>query len=996
MAEEKKLNMRERLRKLFTSSVIYRPKGKGKTVVIDPNSYMSVGSASGTKASDKYGRIYRNSKGFDIYGANTVYGGSDFSSLIQTRMNLYTDYESMDTNAIISSALDIYADECTTNNEKGEIISIHTSDNEIKELLHNLFYDILDVEYNLWPWVRNMCKYGDTYLGLNVQEGLGIIGVVPLSSYYMVRMEGSEDNPYDVKFKMINPDQSIGFGSRTVYNKLKEKDVDEFESFEIAHFRLLSDTNFLPYGKCLTGNSYVDTEFGKKRIDEIKVGEKIWSFNKDLETLELTTIQNTCESGIKEVIKISTQHNSVECSEEHPILVHSNGSLLYKQAKQIQIGDLLVLSNNSHKSHKEIKLNKDFSHIFNKNEWKNKCEHLPEVLDKEFARFFGFMIGDGRLSKKGGMVTFAMGMYDDLNFYYANLLSKYSGKEYIMKRSENGVSGYAFVNSVILTRFLQMNEFKSKAKSKRLPTWIFDASEEIKIEFIRGLADADAYVSVDKFNVVCYNLEMTNKVLIEDIKALLDSINIKCSDVSEKGYHGRTTICGIECNRSKSYQIYFYLDGDKKKQHKKYKKSQTENYFTLPVRKIESTGKQQTYDIQVQSNNSNFIANGIVVHNSALEGVRKDFKVLLLLEDAMLLHRIMRAPEKRVFKVDIGNLPEEEVDAFMEKIMTGMKKIPHIDEETNQYNLRYNLQNMLEDFYIPVRGDNSGMSIESLPGLEYAPVEDLEFVRSKIFAGLKIPKPFLGYDENMGEKSGLAMMDVRFARTIDRYQKMALNELNKMAIVHLFAQGIEDERLVDFSLSLTNPSIIYEQEKIELFNNKVSLATAMKETKMISREYIYKHVFNLSEEEYKYEAKVALDDIKTVFRESQIESEGNDPALTKESVGTAWDIASLHVRNKLQDDDLGIKDKGGAPEGGQPGAGRPKSNKKYGTHKSNFGRDPLSKRELIGKTFDYDDKINYKYKGGSNFAFENILKRKNNNILNENNSLSNFLDDLKD
>ena len=138
-----------------------------------------------------------------------------------------------------------------------------------------------------------------------------------------------------------------------------------------------------------------------------------------------------------------------------------------------------------------------------------------------------------------------------------------------------------------------------------------------------------------------------------------------------------------------------------------------------------------------------------------------------------------------------------------------MKKTPFLDPNTGDYNLKYNMHNMIEDFYLPVRGGDSGTSIDTLSGLEYNSIEDVEYLRNKMMAGLKVPKAFLGYEEGLqGGKATLAAEDVRFARTIERLQKIIVSELNKIAIVHLYTKGFRDEELVDFSLELTNPSTI--------------------------------------------------------------------------------------------------------------------------------------------------------------------------------------------
>ena len=220
-------------------------------------------------------------------------------------------------------------------------------------------------------------------------------------------------------------------------------------------------------------------------------------------------------------------------------------------------------------------------------------------------------------------------------------------------------------------------------------------------------------------------------------------------------------------------------------------------------------------------------ANFIPYGKSMLEGARKVWKQLQLMEDAMLIHRIMRAPEKRIFKLDIGNIPPNEVENFMQQIINKMKKIPVIDQTTGDYNLKFNVQNMTEDFFIPIRGTDTATRIDTTKGLDYDGTNDIEYLKAKMMAALKIPKPFLGYEEGVEGKSTLVGMDIRFARTVERVQRIIESELTKIALVHLYSQGFDDEKLVDFSLELTTPSIIYEQEKIELYTSKTTVAQQM-------------------------------------------------------------------------------------------------------------------------------------------------------------------------
>ena len=263
---------------------------------------------------------------------------------------------------------------------------------------------------------------------------------------------------------------------------------------------------------------------------------------------------------------------------------------------------------------------------------------------------------------------------------------------------------------------------------------------------------------------------------------------------------------------------------------------------------------------------------------SMLEGARRVFKQLTLMEDAMLIHRMMRAPEKRVFKVDIGNIPPNEVDNFMQQIIGKMKKTPVMNAD-GEYNLKYNMESITEDYFLPVRGGDSGTNIDTLPALSNeGAIDDVEYLRNKMMAALKIPKAFLGYDENVGSKATLAAEDVRFARTIERLQKTIVAELEKIAIVHLYTQGFDDAELINFELELTNPSMIHQQEKLELLTQKKDIANDLIENKLFSRQWIYDNIFELNDEEKVNVFNGVIEDRKQAFRMEQIETEGTDPA----------------------------------------------------------------------------------------------------------------------
>jgi hypothetical protein len=333
-------------------------------------------------------------------------------------------------------------------------------------------------------------------------------------------------------------------------------------------------------------------------------------------------------------------------------------------------------------------------------------------------------------------------------------------------------------------------------------------------------------------------------------------------------------------------------------------------YVKFQIRPTDTTQSEVLENYEVAHfrliNDSNFLPYG----KSLIEGARRVWKQLSLMEDAMLIHRIMRAPEKRIFYTDIGNIPPNEVDAYMQKMMDKMKKIPYMDEQSGDYNLRFNLQNMVEDYYIPVRGGDSGTKIDTLGGMEWTGTEDIEYLRNKLMSALKIPKAFLGYEEGISGKATLASEDVRFARTIQRLQCIIASELGKIATVHLYAQGYRDESLVDFELELTNPSTIFEKEKVEIWSDKVAVATDMVENKFFSYKWAYKNIFNMSEDDIEKVREEIVEDAKQRYRFASIEEDGDDPAKPFKKIG-----------GKGGDDEDGDKDIGDLGGGGGLGGG---------------------------------------------------------------------------
>ena len=345
---------------------------------------------------------------------------------------------------------------------------------------------------------------------------------------------------------------------------------------------------------------------------------------------------------------------------------------------------------------------------------------------------------------------------------------------------------------------------------------------------------------------------LTIKCSNEEIKAILDTL-----------YHD---VLNIEfnlfgwCRSMCKYGDYFlYLDLD-------------ENYgiksgIGLPIQEVERLeGEDQTNPdyVQFQWNTAGMtfeswqIAHFRILGNdkhapygtSVLESARRIWRQLILLEDAMMAYRIVRSPERRVFYVDVGSIPPNEVEQYMQKVMTQMKRNSIVDESTGRVDLRYNPLSIEEDIYIPQRGGTSSR-VETLPGGAFTgDIDDVKYLRDKLFSALKIPASYLSRGEGADEdKTTLAQKDIRFARTIQRLQRSAISELEKVGIIHLYTLGFRGDDLVNFKLALNNPSKIAELQELEHWDKKFTVASSATEG-FFSRRWIAEHLFSMSDEEF--------------------------------------------------------------------------------------------------------------------------------------------------
>tara|TARA_R110000824_G_scaffold5923_1_gene27051 strand:- start:26998 stop:28962 length:1965 start_codon:yes stop_codon:yes gene_type:complete len=418
---------------------------------------------------------------------------------------------------------------------------------------------------------------------------------------------------------------------------------------------------------------------------------------------------------------------------------------------------------------------------------------------------------------------------------------------------------------------------------------------------------------------------LTIKCPNEEIKEILESLYHNSMNIEFNLFGWCRSMC-------KYGDFFLYLDIDEEIGIK--------NVIGLPsseVERVEGEDKTNANYVQYQWNSGGItfenwqIAHFRILGNdkyapygtSILEPARRIWRQLNLLEDAVMAYRIVRSPERKIFYIDVGNIPPEDVEQFMQKAMTQMKRNQVIDADTGRVDLRYNPLSIEEDYFIPVRGE-SGTKIESIAGGSYTgDIDDIKYLKDKLFAALKVPQAYLFRGEGADEdKTTLAQKDIRFARTVQRLQRAVVTELEKIGIIHLFTLGYRASDLISFRLALNNPSKIAEMQELENWKTRFDTAGSATEG-FFSKRWVAKHVFNLSDDEFVRMQRELYYDKKF---EAALEAAGEEGVTEAAGGGleAGGDLGAElggELEGELGDEELGDEELGDEELGGEEETG---------------------------------------------------------------------------
>ena len=436
------------------------------------------------------------------------------------------------------------------------------------------------------------------------------------------------------------------------------------------------------------------------------------------------------------------------------------------------------------------------------------------------------------------------------------------------------------------SRRRQLDKFKFTSTSgQQFKKTQYNPFESLSSAYMSNQNRGDRYADFDQMEYTpeiasamdIYADEMTTSTSLQPLMTI-DCSNGEIKHILETLYK---SVLNIEFNlfgwcrtMCKYGDFFLYLDIDEREGIK--------NAIGLPpheLERLEGEDKTNPNYVQFQWNSGGLtFENWQVAHfrilgndkytpygTSVLEPARRIWRQLTLLEDAMMAYRIVRSPERRVFYVDVGNIAPNDIEQYMQKVMTQMKRAQIVDPDTGRVDLRYNPMSVDEDYFIPMRAGTSSR-VESLPGGTYTgDIDDVKYLRDKLFSALKVPMSYLSRGEGADEdKATLAQKDIRFARTIQRLQRAVISEIEKIGIIHLYTLGYRGDDLVSFKLRLNNPSRIAELQELEHWRTKFDVAGAATEG-FFSKRWIAKNIFSLSDEDH-------LKNLREMFYDKQHEA----------------------------------------------------------------------------------------------------------------------------
>ena len=706
---------------------------------------------------------------------------SAFAGLSNVKL-MYRDADLMDSYPEIGAALDLTSEECvvTSGSRNGMVVNVSSKSDRIKSILEDLFVNRLNLQVTAQMVMRAMLKYGNQFMLLDIDKNLGVKGWRQLPVGEVERMENGIINPYGGQNSIAMATGSVDnvdMSTKFVWTNEMGGDMVPFRNWQIAHFRLLHNSMFLPYG-CLVGDTRVETEFGYKEIKDIEIGDKVWTFNVDTQKRELADVTMHMNKGVKDVFEIRTLHNQIEGTSDHKLLCYENNSLVYKEIQDINIGDLLVIDNSNNKQEKKYDL----------------VNRLENGFKTEKVRYKEYV---------GKKTTYDITVSNKNSNFFANGIVTHNCSMLLAARRHFRM--LALMEDMMLIYRLERSMerrvykiFVGALDDKDIPGYVEQIADQFKrtpiVDPLTGQLDLRKNI-LPVWKKTPIPLLDGRTITIEELAKEFDegktNYVYSIQDKTHKIVPGKVVWCGKNYTADQLYKIT--LDDD--------------SYMVM-------AGEHEI----IMRDGSKKRADEVVAGESVMPFYRKNENISYTKEAYKENHKIkcveVIGGDDVYCMTVVGDNGEDDRHNFALRTFNS-------DESWNESGC-FVSNCASDDIFIPTRDMNMANPIETLAGAKNLDaIDDIKYIQKKVCAALRIPQSFLNFEEAQGEGKGLALMDVRFARTINRYQQAFLMELTKVATIHLYLLGFDDD-LTNFTLTMNNPSTQAEQLELENLSKKIS------------------------------------------------------------------------------------------------------------------------------------------------------------------------------
>ena len=818
----------------------------------------------------------------------------------------------------IAAAMDIYADETVAADEKGKCLHVYSDNEKIRELLEDLFYNVLNVEFNLRSWARNLCKYGDFFLYNDVSPEYGVVNAFPIPVNEIEREENYDrDDPFAVRYRWVT------LGNRTL------------ENWEVTHFRLLGNDMFLPYGSSIIEparriwRQLILIEDAMLVYRVVRAPERR-VFYIDVANIPADQVNNYVEQQRQQMRTapvVDSTSGRVDLR-YNPMPVHWNSQIPLLDGRTVSIKQLseelasgeepwvYSVQDDTHKvvPGKVIWCGKNYSAVKLTKVWLDDGSYVMTAPEHPFV------MRDGSKRRADELTS-----GDNLMPLYRQVSSKSGGFDiegyetvYDPSQEKYVLTHRLVANSALATQREEVRHAVDWTLNNNLTVHHVDVNRRnnspVNLRWMGNVDHIKLHATMGRERLIARNKSANKKRRVSELNVQRNSV------AAMAGYNGSELHTSHNASRS-VFKKAMWADPTRKtaaKQNMCY--VMTDAMFDRLVDIVKQNPKAGRVKVhQTLMADQVFVAG---LHDQALgrdvkkystaawegELVRRGYAKLTGLRSAVAgykNHSVVRVEHVNVAGDDVYCMtvvgPQGEDDRHNFAVL-GL--------DTNglaQSSGIFVNNSVEEDFFIPVRGDSSGTKIDTLAGGQNtAAVEDVAYIQKKLFAALKIPRAYLGYDELLSSKATLAQEDIRFSRTINVIQKTMMAELNKLAIIHLYAHGFDNEDLQNFTLRLSNPSTVAQQQKLELWRARFEIAGSAPEG-MGSKKFIRTEILGLNEEQIE---QLDEDRMREKLVDAKIEGAGAPDEGGEGDAGGEADIFG----GAGGEEPAGGEEAGGAPE----------------------------------------------------------------------------------